>query len=40
MGTLAELLVDESILTGQRLDVLGQLCDFLRFQLGELGLLV
>ena len=38
--TFAELLVDEAILTSQRLNILGQFCHFLSFQLGKLSLLV
>ena len=37
---LAELLVDEPVLPCERLDVFGHLGNLLRFQLGQLGLLV
>lgn len=40
MGALAKLTVDESVLPGQRLDILRQLSHFLSFELGNLGLLV
>ena len=40
MGTFAELLVDESILPSQCLNILSQFCHFLSFQLGKLSLLV
>ena len=40
MGAFAKLLVDESILTSQRLNILGQFRHFLSFQLGKLSLLV
>ena len=40
MRTLAEFLVDKSVLTSQRLNIFSQFSDFLGFELGELGLLI
>ena len=40
MRALSEFLVDEPVLSGQRLDVFSHLCHFLSLELGELSLLV
>ena len=40
VGTLSKFLVDESVLAGQRLNILCDLCDFLGFQLSKLCLLL
>lgn len=40
MRAFTKLLVDVAIFTGQSLDVLGELCNFLSLQLGQLGLLL